>query len=135
MTTRLQSLASYALELRLSELIELKGRVVDGEGTGLAGVQVQVTGLTALTVLTASSGDFVLGRLHPKDAREIQAKAPGFAQTKLDLSAAHLEGREPLVVTLQPGRRVFGWVEDPEGHALSGATATLGPAHQDAWNW
>ncbi len=92
------------------------GKVADPAGAAVAGATVTVQRLGAANFLsetrtTGEDGSFRIGGLDGKGLM-LRAEKAGFVTTSLNGIEA---GREPMVVTLQPGGAIAGVVTDPSG--------------------
>lgn len=115
------------LEVWLAPDPALSGRVL-GAGAPLAGARVRLTPHPgtpgeARELRTTGEGAFHLAAL-PAGRWRVEAEAPGFAPSELELEPALL-GSEGLTVTLEPAAALRGRVRTAEGAPAAGARVTL----------
>ncbi len=116
--------------LRMKVGGDLTGRVVDADGTPIAGATIGARGdlmsvtdpqLLPSNTVSDENGEFRLRRLTPGDAA-ILATAPGFLGTQMTgLEVFEAQTTANVVVTLTTGAKVSGFVRDTSGAPIKGA--------------
>jgi len=96
----------------LSRGLTLRGRVVDGGGSPVAGARLLAWGNEDTAAQTSRRGAFEIPHLASGPV-ELSVTAPGMAMALLTSRVA--EGAEPLEIVLTPGGLVRGSLRDPEG--------------------
>lgn len=105
----------------------LRGRVIDGNNTGLAGAMVSIVGSTT-GVATNSAGEFTLGGLPPGE-RQLTVRRIGYAEVKRDV--AIVAGQTVTVdVTLSPSVLTLNSVVTTASPSSSPPAATSAPARR-----
>ena len=137
------------LVVRLSPAMSLRGRIVDGDGVGIAGAeirrgkpqiprlgtasnQLQGTGRWVLGEIAATSGeggDFELTGLAPATPFELRVTRSGFAVHHHRVPGLDPEQpREEILIVLDAGRSAFGLVLSEQGMPIAGAEVALLPS-------
>lgn len=128
-----------ALNIELGSAARLHGRVIDPNGSGIAGAQVSVRGrelppgtvdvrpgpVKESLVETDATGHFEILDLTPGEAT-LEASARGFQPSKLqplDIPAG--DSLEDLVVELEPGVLLEGQITNTAGEPVAGARILL----------
>lgn len=109
----------HVLDLVLSPGASITGRVVDGAGDPISGVEVRTSG-SFRRHASDNEGRFVLDHLEPGSKHQVTAesRAYGVASTIADAG-------EDVTLTLSPGLRVAGRVRDPSGRPIAGAAVGI----------
>ncbi|MHC4134091.1 MAG: carboxypeptidase regulatory-like domain-containing protein [Planctomycetota bacterium] len=100
----------------LSRGISLRGRVVDGAGSPVAGARVLAWGNEDNAVKTSRRGAFEIRHLGAGPV-ELSVTAPGMAMALLTSRVA--ADAEPLEIVLTPGGLVRGTILDPNGRGVT----------------
>ena len=123
---------SVERELKLVPLVELKGRVVDADGSPIGGTRVEVVSIwngqrgdkQEFTTAFAGRdpGTWSTGR-HPAEAFEVRVKAPRFfvdrkAPLHVDLPPGRLEAEIEIVLEAREGVPAKGPIVDESGRPL-----------------
>ncbi|HYO78396.1 MAG TPA: carboxypeptidase regulatory-like domain-containing protein [Thermoanaerobaculia bacterium] len=105
----------------LRRLAEVRGRIVDEDGTGLAGVTIDLVG-TAVRSASDRAGSFVLPNLDPGDY-VLRASSGRHASAVRNVQLEPGEVEDVADVALRPGVEVSARVIDAEtGRPVAGAT-------------
>ncbi len=124
------------VRIGLTPAAPIRAVVTDGSGQPVAGAKIRAVprgfGVAAILMMTsgpvtsAPDGSFEVENAPYGHAYRLTARAPGFANTLLDLPP--LEPgltTEPVHLVLEKGRRVLGAVVDTEGNRVAAAQVTL----------
>ncbi len=133
--------AGEAAAIGLAPAAALSGKVVDSEGTLLAGVEIELTplpqggGFTSTSYRmardgwrgrTSDRGVFRVAGLPAELGYRLTFKRRGFAPHTLDVPPLEaFESRSELRVVLEPGRLAFGRVVDEDDVPVAGAEVAL----------
>lgn len=114
------------VELRLGPAFQVRGRVVDERGLGLAGAVVTSFYSRKSTTTSAIDGSFLLDHLDPgRDEHHLHARLEGYVQGEARVRTQGLlvEGVELLMAR---GTSVRGVVLGPDGAPLAGVALYIG---------
>ncbi len=108
-------------DIALDPGLEIRGRVRDREGNGIAGAEVRVTRHGSGTpsdgeAVSEADGGFVVGGLE-SGSHEVSATAPGYAPAE----ATATSGGEPVDLLMEPGGEIAGRVVDADGSPVEDA--------------
>lgn len=130
-----------SLTLAIEPAARLAGWVTDREGTPMPGVEVLASPRTDFRsgpsgeapplgrALSDHQGHFSVAGLQPGEEYELVASRTGFAPARTTVSGlAPLPSGNEVRITLDPGRRVVGRVEDLEGNPLSQVMVEVSPS-------
>ncbi|MBI1849327.1 MAG: carboxypeptidase regulatory-like domain-containing protein [Planctomycetes bacterium] len=130
--------AENALEVRLANAAEIRGKVVDGKGAPVAGASVRLWLSRAAAVeystfpptgavVSDEAGAFAIGGLLPGSTFQVFVQHLQFVPAQIDGVAPKEAGpMEIAPIVLQQGTRLEGVVRtDEDGAALAGARVTL----------
>lgn len=135
-------LASHEATFLLERAATLRGSVVNPAGQPVPGAAIVAVSLSALgerpfdpadpvadRAAADAQGRFELSSLRPEESYEIRATRAGAFPTMQRVAVSD-PSRPPRSVklVLAPARAVFGTVQDPEGHPVSGAEVIARPA-------
>lgn len=109
---------STPLRMKLTRALILSGSVEDGAGAPVTGASVAAQ---ATSGETDGSGRFELAGLAERFPLELEVRARGFAQQRIEV----LDPGVPIRVVLAPGRRAVGWVLGANEAPIPGAEIEL----------
>jgi len=109
---------------------QISGRVTNGGGQGIGGVEVVLEGAAFKETLTDSNGDYVLTDLPAEGTYTVQVIAPGFSANPNQFEVAPLAGSVSSVdfMLLAPtaaASSISGRVVDRHGRGIRGAKITV----------